>query len=48
MFTQTQAMNFVASTQPGQEIKIRVARGNGTLFTTQAVLEARPLLEQGG
>lgn len=46
MFTQQQAMNFVASSQPGTHIKIRVARPNGTPFQTEAVLEERP--PQGG
>ena len=46
MFTQQQAMNLVASSQPGTHIKIRVARLNGT-FETDAVLEERPA-QNGG
>jgi serine protease DegS len=42
MFTQQQAMNFVASSQPGERIKIRVVRANGTTFSTEATLEERP------
>jgi serine protease DegS len=42
MFTQQQAMNLVASSQPGERIAIRVARANGTTFATEAVLEERP------
>jgi hypothetical protein len=42
MFTQQQAMNLVASAQPGERIQIRVARANGTTFATEAVLEERP------
>jgi S1-C subfamily serine protease len=45
MFTQQQAMNFVASTQPGERIKIRVARRDGTVFDTHAVLEERRIRE---
>ncbi len=41
MFTQQQAMNFVASSQPGERIRIRVARANGVVFATEAVLEER-------
>ena len=42
MFTRQQAMNFVASSQPGERIHIRVTRANGTPFATEAVLEERP------
>ena len=42
MFTGQQAMNLVASSQPGTHIKIRVARPNGATFQTEAVLEERP------
>ena len=42
MYTGQQAMNFVASAQPGERIAIRVTRPNGTPFTTEAVLEERP------
>jgi serine peptidase DegS len=41
MYTGQQAMNFVASSQPGERIAIRVTRPNGTPFTTEAVLEER-------
>jgi S1-C subfamily serine protease len=47
MFTQQQAMNFVASSEPGERIRIRVARPGGTVFTTEAVLEERPPQEGG-
>jgi serine peptidase DegS len=47
MYTQTQAMNLVASSQPGERIRIRVARPNGTVFATEAVLEERRLQEGG-
>src|SRR5688572_27038440 len=43
MFTRRQAMNFVASAQPGDRITIRVVRPDGTPFTTEAVLEERSL-----
>jgi serine peptidase DegS len=43
MFTRRQAMNLVASTQPGERITIRVVRPDGTPFETEAVLaERRP------
>jgi serine protease DegS len=42
MYTRQQAMNLVASSQPGERIAIRVMRANGTPFTTEAVLEERP------
>ncbi len=42
MYTRQQAMNFVASSQPGERIAIRVTRPNGTPFATEAVLEERP------
>lgn len=45
MYSQQQAMNLVASTQPGERIKIRVARRDGTTFETEAVLEERRLHE---
>jgi serine peptidase DegS len=41
-FTQQQAMNMVASSQPGQRIKIRGAHPDGKAFTAEAVLEERP------
>jgi len=41
-FTAQQAMNMVASSQPGQRIKIRGAHPDGKTFTTEAVLEERP------
>ncbi len=40
-FTAQQAMNLVASWQPGQRIKIRAAHPDGKAFTTEAVLEER-------
>jgi hypothetical protein len=42
MFTARQAMNLVASAQPGERIAIRVTRPNGTPFSTEAVLQERP------
>jgi S1-C subfamily serine protease len=42
MFTRQQAMNLVASSQPGTHIRIRVARPRGVVFATEAVLEERP------
>jgi serine protease DegS len=42
IYTRQQAMNFVASGQPGDRIEIRGMRPNGTAFTTEAVLEERP------
>ncbi len=41
-FTAQQAMNLVASAQPGQRIRIRAVRPDGTSITTEAVLEERP------
>ena len=41
-FTQQQAMNLVASSQPGQRILIRATHSDGKAFTTEAVLEERP------
>ena len=41
-FTAQQAMNMVASAQPGQRIKIRAAHPDGKAFTAEAVLEERP------
>jgi serine protease DegS len=43
-FTQQQAMNLVASSQPGVKIRIRAVRPNGTEVATEAVLEERPPL----
>jgi serine protease DegS len=42
-FTAQQAMNMVASSQPGQRIKIRAAHPDGKAFTAEAVLEERPV-----
>jgi serine peptidase DegS len=42
MLATRQAMNEVASLQPGERITIRVVRPDGTPFTTEAVLEERP------
>jgi serine peptidase DegS len=42
MYTPQQAVNLVASSQPGERIGIRVVRANGTPFETEAVLEERP------
>jgi serine peptidase DegS len=42
MFTRFQAMNLVASAQPGDRLRIRFTRANGTQFETEAVLEERP------
>jgi serine protease DegS len=42
MFTRRQALNFVASAQPGDRIAIRVVRPDGTPFETEAILEERP------
>jgi serine peptidase DegS len=47
-FTAQQAMNMVASSQPGQRIKIRGAHSDGKTFTTEAVLEERPPPPPGG
>jgi serine protease DegS len=41
-FTAQQAMNLVASSQPGQRIRIRATHADGKVFTTEAVLEERP------
>jgi serine protease DegS len=41
-YSAQQAMNLVASSQPGQRIRIRATRPDGTSFTTEAVLEERP------
>jgi serine peptidase DegS len=41
VFTQQQAMNLVASTQPGTAMPITVVRPDGTRVTTTAVLEER-------
>ena len=46
MFTGQQAMNLVASSQPGTHIKIRVVRQNGA-FQTEAALEERPAQDGG-
>ena len=48
MFTRQQAMNFVASSQPGELIRIRVTRANGSVFDTEAMLEERPPPPNGG
>ena len=42
MYTRQQAMNLVASSQPGERVDIRVIRANGATFETEAVLEERP------
>jgi S1-C subfamily serine protease len=42
MYTRQQAMNLVASAQPGSRMKIRVTRRDGSTFDTEAVLEERP------
>jgi S1-C subfamily serine protease len=47
-FTALQAMNMVASSQPGQRIKIRGAHPDGKAFTAEAVLEERPPPPGGG
>jgi len=47
MFTGQQALNFVASSQPGQRIRIRFTRARGTQFETEAVLEERPPVSGG-
>jgi serine protease DegS len=41
MYSGQQAMNLVASSQPGERIAIRVTRPDGTPFATEAVLEER-------
>jgi S1-C subfamily serine protease len=45
MLNQQQAMNLVASSQPGQSIRIRAARPGGIAFETEAVLKERTLQE---
>jgi serine peptidase DegS len=40
--TAQQARNLVASAQPGQQIRIRATRADGTKITVDAVLEERP------
>jgi serine peptidase DegS len=45
MFNRQQAMNLVASSQPGERILIRVVRPDGRPFETEAVLEERPAPE---
>ena len=45
MYSREQAMGVVASSQPGEQIEIRVMRADGTPFTTDAVLEERRLPE---
>jgi serine peptidase DegS len=47
MFTRLQAMNFVASSQPGEHIRLRVTRSDGTQFETEAVLVERPPPSKG-
>jgi serine protease DegS len=42
MLTRQQAMNLVASAQPGERIKIRVVRPGGVVFETDATLVERP------
>jgi serine peptidase DegS len=42
MYTRQQAMNFVARSQPGERLEIRLTRANGEAVTTTAVLEERP------
>jgi S1-C subfamily serine protease len=42
VYTRQQAMNLVASAQPGDRIELRGTREDGTPFTTEAVLEERP------
>jgi serine protease DegS len=42
MYSGQQAMNFVASSQPGERMTIRVTRLDGTPFATEAVLQERP------
>jgi serine peptidase DegS len=46
MFTGQQAMNLVASSQPGTHVKIRVVRQSGA-FQTEAALEERPAQDGG-
>jgi serine protease DegS len=41
MLSAQQAMNLVASTEPGETIEIRARRADGTPFETEAVLEER-------
>jgi serine protease DegS len=41
MLSQQQAMNLVASSKPGERIRIRVARPGAEPFETEAVLEER-------
>jgi serine protease DegS len=42
MYTRQQAMNFVARSQPGERLEIRLTRANGEQFTANAILEERP------
>jgi serine peptidase DegS len=42
MFSRQQALNLVASSQPGERITIKAVHPNGTPFETEAVLEERP------
>ncbi|WP_428100889.1 S1C family serine protease [Candidatus Rariloculus sp.] len=42
VFYRQQAMNIVASTQPGERIEVRATRLDGGTITTFAVLEERP------
>ena len=42
VLNQQQAMNLVASSRPGDKIRIRVARIGGQVIDTDAVLEERP------
>jgi serine peptidase DegS len=44
MFSRQQALNKVASSQPGERITIKAVHPDGTPFETEAVLEERPQL----
>lgn len=43
VFNRQQAMNIVASAQPGDRMRIRVVRGDGQTFETEAILDERRL-----
>jgi serine peptidase DegS len=43
MFSRQQALTLVASSQPGERIRIRAVHPDGTPFETDAVLDERPL-----
>jgi serine protease DegS len=45
MYSQQQAMNYVASGTPGQQVTIRGMRVDGEVFETTATLEERPAFE---